>query len=135
MNREELLETVRNSTPQLGWDSLYPMSFGKYGYTFSNVFGDGWRWKDNLDEATDIELLFMWGKIGNYWYKKYQNWYDLDQDKLNILSKFVGKWERNYFGYGKNGYTTQEIERIFTNVDKMLEQSYGKHNQYKQTIF
>ena len=127
MNREELLEAVKNSTAQLGWDSLYPMSFGKYGYTFSTAFGDGWRWKDNLNEATDIELLFMWGMIVNYLYKKYQNWYYSDQDKLNILSKFIGKWERNYFGYGKNGYTTQEIERIFANVDKILEQSYEKN--------
>ena len=125
MNREEMLDKVRNCTPQLGWDYLYPDLFGKYGMTISGIC-DGWSWfeEDNitdctrerghlpLTDASDIELLTMWAISADYWLNKYEEWYKDSSEKSLKLDNFIFECERKYFGYDKDGYTDKTIENI-----------------------
>lgn len=134
MSREELLAKVRNCSPKFGWESDYPDLFGKYGM---GVYGicDYWYWfeEDNitdyardhghapLTDATDIELLTMWATADNYWLNQYKEWYDRSEEKSAKLDQFIGKCERDYFGYDKDGYTNKTIERIFSSVFQVLD--------------
>ena len=133
MTREELLNHVRNCTPELGWDSTYPSLYGKYGTTIYGIY-DGWCWfeEDNitnyarehghapLTDATDIELLTMWAMANNYWLNKYKEWFNLSEKKSSKLDSFIGECERKYFGYDKDGYTDKTIERIFNSIFEIL---------------
>lgn len=140
MDREELLNKVRNCIPQLGWDSVYPDLYGKYGITVSGIY-DGWHWfeEDNITEyarqhgclpltdASDIELLTMWAIADNYWLNKYKKWYKRSEEKSSKLDEFICKCEIKYFGYDEDGYTDKTIERIFKSVFDILDKQY--HNK------
>lgn len=134
MNRDELLNKVRNCVPDLGWESVYPNLFGKYG---TGVYGicDYWYWftEDNitdyaraqgclpLTDATDNELLEMWAIASSYWLDKYREWYHRSEEKSSKLDRFIGKCEMNYFGYDEDGYTDKTIERIFSSIFEILD--------------
>ena len=134
MNKEEMLNKVRNCTPQLGWDNAYPDLYGKYGITISGIC-DGWLWfeEDNITEtarknghlpltdASDIELLTMWAIADNYWLNKYKEWYRCSQEKSSKLDRFIGECERKYFGYDEDGYTNKTIDRIFNSIFEILD--------------
>lgn len=136
MTREELLDKVRNCTPDLGWESVYPNLYGKYG---TGIYGvcDYWYWftEDNitdyarehghlpLTDATDVELLEMWAIADNYWLGKYQEWYDKSREKSSKLDMFVGECERRYFGYDKDGYTDKTIDRVFNSIFEILDKA------------
>ena len=134
MDKEELLNKVRNCTPQLGWDNVYPDLYGKYGITISGIC-DGWHWfeEDNITEyarkhghlpitdASDIELLTMWAIADNYWLNKYKEWYRCSQEKSSKLDRFIGECERKYFGYDEDGYTNKTIDRIFNSIFEILD--------------
>lgn len=134
MDRVELLNKVRNCTPQLGWDDKFPNLYGKYGMTVSGIY-DGWHWfeEDNitnyarvhgylpLTDATDIELLEMWAIADNYWLGKYQEWLKRSEEKSSKLDRFIGKCEREYFGYDDYGYTDKTIDRVFNSIFEILD--------------
>jgi hypothetical protein len=85
MTRLALLDKVRQSAPDLGWDDKYPYLFGKYGTTICGIY-DGWHWfeVDNitdtarrhgylpLTDASDAELLEMFAMSQDYWLGKYR---------------------------------------------------------------
>lgn len=133
MDRTELLNKVRNCTPQLGWDDKFPDLYGKYGMTICGI-GDGWHWfeENNITEysrqqgrlpitdATDIELLEMWAVADNYWLNKYKEWLKRSEEKSSKLDGFIGKCEREYFGYDEDGYTDKTIDRVFNSIFKVL---------------
>ena len=135
MNREEILEKVRNCTPQLGWDSVYPDLYGKYGMTMCGIC-DCWLWftEDNitdyarehghlpLTDASDIELLTMWAIADNYWLGEYKKWLDRSMIKSSKLDIFIGECEKKYFGYDEDGYTDKTIDRIFNSIFKILDE-------------
>lgn len=134
MNREEILNKVRNCTPGLGWDTKYPDLYGKYGMTISGIY-EGWHWfeEDNitdyarkcghlpLTDATNSELLQMWAIADNYWLNQYMNWYHKEQDKAFKLHAFISKCERKYFGYDEDGYTDKTIDRVFNSIFNALD--------------
>lgn len=136
MDREELINKVRNCTPGLGWDQKYPELYGRYGVAIT-VCGiwDGWQWFEEnniteysrrqgclpLTEATDTELLTMWAIADNYWLSKYKEWYKQSEEKSSKLDRFIGACEREYFGYDKDGYTDKTIDRIFDSIFEILE--------------
>ena len=137
MNREELLDKVRNCTPGLGWESEYPDLYGKYGM---GVYGicEYWYWftEDNitdyarknghlpLTDATDSELLEMWAIADNYWLNQYKDWYHKEQDKSFKLHMFIGECERKYFGYDEYGYTDKTIDRILSSALEILDKNF-----------
>lgn len=134
MDRTELLNKVRNCTPQLGWDDKFPNLYGKYGMTISGIC-DGWHWfeEDNITEysrqkgrlpltdATDIELFEMWAVADNYWLGKYEKWLKHSEEKSSKLDNFIGKCEREYFGYDDGGYTDKTIDRVFNSIFEILD--------------
>lgn len=134
MNRDELLNKVRKCTPQLGWDNKFPNLYGKYGMTISGIC-DGWHWfeEDNitnysrqkghlpLTDATNEELFEMWALADNYWLNKYKEWLRRAEEKSSKLDRFIGKCEKNYFGYDINGYTNNTIDRIFNSIFEILD--------------
>ena len=134
INREELLNKVRNCTPDLGWDRVYPDLFGKYGMTICGIC-EGWRWFEEgnitdyarehghlpLTDATDIELLEMWAIADNYWLHKYQGWLKRSEEKSSKLDRFIGECEMKYFGYDEDGYTDKTVDRIFKSIFEILE--------------
>lgn len=134
MDRNELLNKVRSCTPQLGWDNKFPNLYGKYGVTISGIY-DGWHWfeEDNitdyarvhghlpLTDATDIELLEMWAIADNYWLGKYKEWLKRSEEKSSKLDRFIGKCEREYFGYDDDGYTDKTIDRVFNSIFEILD--------------
>lgn len=134
MNREELLNKVRQCTPQLGWDEKYPNLYGKYGMTISGIC-DRWHWfeEDNiinsaklfgclpLTDATDIELLEMWAIADNYWLNQYKESLKRSKEKSSKLDRFIGECEMKYFGYDEDGYTNKTIDRIFNSIFKILD--------------
>lgn len=140
MDREELLTKVRHCTPDLGWDSLYPALYGRYGMTISGLYDD-WYWfeEDNINDyalahgklpltdATDIELLTMWAIAADYWASKYAQWHRQSEEKSSKLDKFIGECERKYFGYDHDGYTDKTIKRIFNSIFSVLDNEY-KYN-------
>lgn len=133
MNRDKLLNKVRNCTPNLGWEFAYPDLYGKYGMTIIGIC-DYWYWfeEDNitdyarqhghlsLTDATDDELLEMWAIADNYWLQKYKEWYRRSEEKSSKLDRFIGECERKYFGYDKE-YTDKTIDRIFNSIFEILE--------------
>lgn len=135
MNRNELLNKVRNCTPNLGWEYTYPELFGKYGMTNTNRMSENWIWfeKNNipfylrnkgcapLSDASDNELLEMWAISDNYWLNKYKKWCERAEEKSSKLDEFIGICERKYFGYDKDGYTNKTIERVFDSIFKILD--------------
>lgn len=138
MNRNELLNKVRNCTPNLGWEHTYPKLFGKYGVTVSGIC-DYWFWfeEDNitdylrnkgyapLTDASDNELLEMWAISDNYWLNKYKEWCKRAEEKSSKLDEFIGDCERKYFGYDEDGYTNKTIERVFNSIFEILESRFG----------
>ena len=139
MKREELLAKVKTCTPDLGWEDEYPNLYGKYGRTIPGIC-DYWSWftEDNISEharrkgchpltdATDIELLEMWAVASDYWLHKYEQWYNDSVKKCSKLDSFIGKCERDYFGYDDR-YTNETIDRIFDSVFENLDK-YKKNN-------
>lgn len=139
MDREELLQKVRNCTPWLGAESDYPDLFGKYGM---GVYGicEGWYWFEEnkisnyarecghlpLTDASDNELLTMWALADNYWLNKYQEWSLLYKKKCDKLNMFIGECERRYFGYDEDGYTDKTIDRIFKSVFEILDETFKR---------
>ena len=137
MNREEILDKVKHCTPQLGWDSVYPDLYGKYGMTIGGIC-DCWRWftEDNitdharargrlpLTDASDTELLMMWAIADSYWLHEYERWYEKSKKKSSKLDHFIGYCERMYFGYDEDGYTDKTIDRVLNSVLKVLEEKY-----------
>lgn len=142
MDREELLQKVKNCVPDLGWDSKYPDLYGKYGIS---VFGicDYWKWftEENityaarkhghlpLTDATDIELLTMWAIADNYWLRKYKEWLKKSKEKSSKLDKFIGACELKYFGYDEDGYTDKTIDRVFNEIFDILERNFNDKQQ------
>lgn len=138
MNREELLNKVRGCTPYLGWEYKYPDLFGKYGYSQCGI-GDRWCWHEEdmltqyarengckaLSEATDMELLEMWAIMSDYWYNEYKGWNRTAEEKTSILDRFIGKCERDYFGYEKE-YTPETINKILNSVIEILDSHFKK---------
>lgn len=134
MNREEILDKVKNCTPNFGWESKYSDLFGKYG---TGVYGicDYWLWftEDNitdyareqghlpLTDASDIELLTMWAIADNYWLAQYKKWYKRSEEKSSKLDRFIGECEMKYFGYDEDGYTDKTIDRIFNSILEVLD--------------
>ena len=136
MTREELLDKVRNCTPDFGWESEYPDLYGKYG---TGVYGicDYWLWftEENisdrarelgylpLTDATDRELLEMWAIADNYWLGKYTEWCERSEKKSRKLDIFIGECERKYFGYDKDGSTDKTIDRVFNSIFEILDKT------------
>lgn len=100
MNRKELLEKVRNCTPNLGWDYEYPELFGKYGFMTCGIC-ETWIWFDEnnisdkarekglkpLTYASDEELLEMWGMCSSYWLEQYES--GINVQRKNRLSWII----------------------------------------------
>lgn len=136
MDRTELLNKVRNCTPQLGWDDKFPNLYGKYGMTICGIC-DRWHWFEEdkiteysrqkghlpLTDATDVELLEMWAIADHYWLNKYKEWLKRSEEKSSKLDNFIGKCEREYFGYDDDGYTDRTIDRIFNSIFEILNNS------------
>ena len=134
MDRVELLNKVRNCTPQLGWDDKFPNLYGKYGMAICGIC-DGWHWFEEdtitdyarehgrlpLTDETDIELLEMWAIADNYWLGKYKEWLKRSEEKSSKLDRFIGKCEREYFGYDDDGYTDKTINRVFNSIFEILD--------------
>lgn len=134
MDRTELLNKVRNCTPQLGWDDKFPNLYGKYGMTICGIC-DSWHWFEEdsitdylrqkgrlpLTDAADIELFEMWALADNYWLNKYKGWLKHSEEKSSKLDSFIGKCEREYFGYDADGYTDKTIDRVFNSVFEILD--------------
>ena len=74
----------------------------------------------------DIELLEMWAVASDYWLHKYEQWYNVSVIKCSKLDSFIGKCERDYFGYDDR-YTNETIDRIFDSVFENLDK-YKKNN-------
>lgn len=132
MNREELLNRVKNCTPNLGWNEKYPDLYGKYGRSIGGIC-DKWEWYEEIPEclrqqgylpltdATNEELFEMWANADNYWLNKYKQWYHESQEKSSKLDRFIGECEMKYFGYDEDGYTDKTIDRIFKSIFDVLE--------------
>jgi len=134
LDRDDLLNKVRNCTPYYGWESKYPELYGKYGMGIYGIC-ERWHWfeEDNitnyarehgcapLTEATNEELLLMWAMADSYWLSEYEKWYDHACKKARKLDEFVGKCERKYFGYDENGYTDKTIDRVLSSVFEVLD--------------
>lgn len=138
MNRKDLLNKVRQCTPDLGFDKKYPRLFGVYGITAGGLY-DGFYWFDDkltdygrkcgcklLTEATDAELLEMWAITNGYWLDYYKKWLEKSEEQLHKLHSFVGKCDRDYFGYDINCYTDEAIDRIFNSIYEILDEHFLK---------
>ena len=108
MDRNQLLNLVRECCPALGWDDKYPDLFGKYGTTLSGLC-TGWKWfeEDNITDyakangyypitsATKEELLEMLAMADHYRLNQYKEWYKKSKEKLSEksseLDEFIGK--------------------------------------------
>lgn len=137
MNRDFLLDKVRECTPSLGWDEKYPDLFGKYGMTMCGIC-DGWIWFEEdkitdyarekghkpITDATDTELLEIWAMASDYWLNKYEVWLRESEEKSSKLDQFIGRCERNYFGYDKEGYTLKTIDRILNSIIDVLNKHF-----------
>ena len=134
LSRQELLELVRNCCPDLGWDNKYPNLFGKYGITIAGICL-GWYWfeednitgtaRDNgkhpITDATREELLEMLALAYHSSLNSYREWYHESKTKSDKLDGFIGKCERDYFGYDEDGYTDKTINRIFKSIYQVLD--------------
>lgn len=133
VNREDLLNKVRQCTPDLGFDEKYPQLFGIYGITAGGLY-DGFHWFDDkltdygrkcgckpLTEATDAELLEMWAITQDYWLGEYKEWLERSKEKSSKLDHFIGDCERMYFGYDEDGYTDETIDRVFNSIKEILD--------------
>lgn len=143
MNREELLNKVRKCTPYYTFDTDYPNLFGKYG---TMVYGicDYWYWYEEdklteralkkgfkpLTDATDSELLEMLAITNGYWLSCYKKWLEKSEKKSHKLDSFIGKCERDYFGYDSNGYTDETIDRIFNSIYEILDEHFEKRREH-----
>lgn len=139
MDRNQLLNLVRECCPELGWDDKYPDLFGKFGTTIGGICV-GWQWfeKDNITDAakanghqpitsaTKEELLEMLVMVDHYRLNQYKEWYKKSKEKSSKLDEFIGKCERDYFGYDKDGYTDKTINRIFNSVYEALDETLLK---------
>lgn len=137
MNREELLNKVRNSTPYYTFDTDYPNLFGKYGTMVTGIC-DYWLWYEEgklteyalekglkpLTDATDNELLEMLAITNEYWLSHYKKWHEDSKRKSSKLDSFIGRCERDYFGYDKNGYTDETIDRVFNSIYEILNKCF-----------
>ena len=57
----------------------------------------------------------------SYWLEQYEKWCEDSEEKSSKLDHFIGKCERNYFGYDEDGYTDKTIDRIFNNIFTILD--------------
>ena len=57
----------------------------------------------------------------NYWLNKYKGWLKHSEEKSSKLDSFIGKCEREYFGYDADGYTDKTIDRVFNSVFEILD--------------
>lgn len=78
-------ELVRRfCVPPLGGESIID-EWGKYGYTYTGI-RDGYIWKDNLKDVTELEAWKMLALSNIYWreceknYRKRKQQYSLDKD-------------------------------------------------------
>lgn len=135
MDREFLLDKVRKSEPEMGWDSEYPDLFGVYGMTC-----EGWTWFEEdkitdyarrkgykpITKATDTELLQMWAMASDCWLNYYRKWYRESQEKSSKLDQFIGRCERDYFGYDEDGYTDKSTDRVFKLIFEILDDHFKR---------
>ena len=140
MNREELLNKVRNSTPYYTFNTDYPNLFGKYGTMVTGIC-DYWLWYEEgmlseyalekgfrpLTDATDNELLEMLAITNEYWLNCYKKWYEESKRKSSKLDSFIGRCEKDYFGYDKDGYTDETIDRVFNSIYEILDEHFLKN--------
>ena len=142
VNREDLLNKVRQCTPDLGFDKKYPRLFGIYGITAGGLY-DGFYWFDDkltdygrkcgckpLTEATDAELLEMWAITQDYWLGEYTEWLKRSEEKSSKLDHFIDDCERMYFGYDEDGYTDKTIDRVFNSIKEILNEHIN-HKYHK----
>lgn len=83
-----LIEVVKESTPWLGADNDYPELFGKYGYTYCGIC-DGFRWKDSINEATELELWMMLALSERYWGNRYRELFHKEEKKKEPSRDFT----------------------------------------------
>lgn len=140
MNREELLNKVRNSTPYYTFNTDYPNLFGKYGTMVTGIC-DYWLWYEEgklseyalekgfrpLTDATDNELLEMLAITNEYWSNCYKKWYEESKRKSSKLDSFIGRCEKDYFGYDEDGYTDKTIDRVFNSIYEILDEHFLKN--------
>lgn len=69
-----IIDLVKSSSPSYEM-SQHPL-IRKYGYdTFGTIY-EGWYWKDNLSQASELELWKIFALIQADWLKKYEYMYD-----------------------------------------------------------
>lgn len=66
----------------------------------------------------------MWAIASDYWLNKYKVWYRKSEEKSSKLDQFIGRCERDYFGYDKEGYTLKTIDRIFNSIIEVLNKHF-----------
>lgn len=140
MNRDDLLKAVRKSTPPQTAGGDYPNLFGKYGVMTCGIC-EYWHWFEKgkitesalqkgfrpLTDATDSELLEMLAITNGYWLDYYKKWLEKSEEQLHKLHSFVGKCDRDYFGYDINCYTDEAIDRIFNSIYEILDEHFLKN--------
>lgn len=137
MNRDELLKKVRKCVPDYTFGEDYPNLFGKYGVMVCGVC-EYWYWYEEgkltdyaikkgcrpLTDATDNELLEMLAITNEYWLNDYEKRYEESKRKSSKLDSFIGRCEKDYFGYDKDGYTDETIDRVFNSIYEILDEHF-----------
>lgn len=118
-------ELLEDSIPWHGAESDMPDLFGKYGYGLYGI-SDGFKWKDELENASELEIWKMIALSNIYWFRKYKKWLNLAEEKSSKLDRFIGYCEMKYFGYDKDGYTIKTIDRILDKVREILDNHFNK---------
>lgn len=68
-----ILDLVKSTSPS--YEMCNHPLIRKYGYdTFGSIY-EVWYWKDNLSEATELELWQIFGLIQADWLANYEYWY------------------------------------------------------------
>jgi hypothetical protein len=118
-------ELLEESVPWQGAETDMPDLFGKYGYGLYGIC-DGFKWKNELENASELEIWKMIALSNMYWFRKYKKFLELAEIKSSKLDGFIGHCEREYFGYDKDGYTYKTIEKILNKVIEILDKHLKK---------
>ena len=129
---------VKHCVPQLGMEYI-DETFKTYGMTYSGIC-DGWEWfrKDKItqyaidkghkpiEDASNEELWKLLAMSAMYWEENYKEWHHKAEEKSSILDQFIGKCERQYFGYDDEGYTKNTVHRILNAIDTILKEKFSR---------
>lgn len=67
---QELIE--KYAVPPLGGETVFDVIY-KYGYTICGIY-DGFEWKNNLKEITELDAWKIIALCSIYWEKLYKEW-------------------------------------------------------------